>query len=96
MRKGGLYASEHLHQIPISLVRKRQSDRLICLAYKSKEMKTAIAFFSMFAALEDRFIFVELSFFNGYINPYDVLPDNTSGTNVQVTICGDQSELVNR
>ena len=59
-------------------------------------MKTAIAFFSMFAALEDRLIFVELSFFNGDINPYNVLPDNTSGTNVQVTICGDQSELVNR
>ena len=63
-----------------------QSDRLICLAYKSKEMKTAIAFFGMFAALEDRLIFVELSFFNGDINPYDVLPDNTTSTDVKMTV----------
>ena len=48
-------------------------------------MKTTIALLGVLAALKDDLVLVERALLDGDIDPDDVLPDNTTSTNVQVS-----------
>ncbi len=50
-------------------------------------MQTAITLFSMLAALEDNLILVELPLFDRDVDLDDILPHNSSSSNIKVALC---------
>lgn len=49
-------------------------------------MQSPVSVFCTFAAGEDGLVFVELAFLDGHVNTDDVLPDDASGADVQVSM----------
>ena len=54
--------------------------------YETKKVETAVTFLCAFDRVENLVGLVEGAFLDGLINAYNVLPDNATSTNVQVTI----------
>lgn len=54
--------------------------------YESKQVQPAIALLSALTRIEDDGVLMELLLFNRHINTDDILPDNTSSTDVQVSV----------
>lgn len=52
---------------------------------ETQEVQATSTLLRTLAAFEDSLIFVEYTLFDGYVDPHDVLPDNATSTNVQVT-----------
>ena len=48
-------------------------------------MKASIALLGVLTALKDDFVLVELTLFDGNVNLDDILPDDATGTDVEVT-----------
>ena len=54
------------------------------MTYKSKQMKTAVGLFSMLAARDNNLVLVESALLDRDIDTHDILPDNTTGADVQM------------
>ena len=54
--------------------------------HQTEEVQPSVSFLRALAALDNDFILVELLLFDRHIDLDDVLPDNATSANVQVTI----------
>ena len=55
-------------------------------AYKSEEMQAAVTLLRPLERLENGVCLVELTFLNGLVDTNNVLPDDTTSTNVQMSM----------
>ena len=53
--------------------------------HETEEVETTVGLLGVLAALEDDLVLVERALLDRYIDPDDVLPDNTTSTDVQVS-----------
>lgn len=53
--------------------------------YQTKQVQPTIAILRSVHALQDVLVFMELALFDRYVDPDDVLPDDTARTDVQMT-----------
>ena len=61
-------------------------DDLIVWSYQSEKMQSTIAVFCAFEAFHNRGVLVEFLLLNGHIYSNDILPDDTSSTDIQMSV----------
>lgn len=60
-------------------------DDLIVRSYQSEEMQSTIAILCTLEAFHNRGVLVEFLLFNGHIYSDDILPDDASGADIQMS-----------